>query len=233
MEVFYIFFILFIIAFSIAITLLIGKYSSLKTKMQRDNQENKKLFEEILSNSDTSVASTKIGPQGPAGPQGPSGPPGGFFTAAGPMICMANKQVATPTFGTKEASIVYLDDKHFSPIQYWFLVSNSNGSVSVKNKYTEKCLTTNQLGDIYSDDCSMNNSQQFNWGKNMQLSSLMNSGQCVTIEDYSRNANNSNNSFNLNTLSVAPGTNNGNVQRLKLSACSSSLNPNQTWYIGH
>ena len=69
--------------------------------------------------------------------------------------------------------------------------------------------------------------------RNMQLASSSQNGQCISIEDYNRTPNNSNNSFDMNNLIIQKGSNNGNVKRLKLERCSNSLNPNQTWYIGH
>ena len=226
-------FVIFIIIFSIALARISGKYQSLKKKVNEDETNYKKIFNDILSRNEVSQASTKIGPQGASGPPGPVGPAGGVFSASGPIVNMATKKVVTPTYGVKEPAILYLDEKQFSPIQYWYLVNNQNGSVTVKNKFTGKCLSTNQLGDIFSDDCNSTIQQQFNWMPNMQFSSLSQQNQCISVEPYSRTTSNSNNSYNLENLSVKKGSNNGNVSRLKLAPCSASLNPNQTWYVGH
>lgn len=173
------------------------------------------------------------GPQGVRGPQGPAGPPGGFYSASGPLINMANKKVGTPTFGKGIYSIVYLDDKHYSPIQYWFLENNKDGTVKVRNKYTDQCLTASNLGDVYSDPCRDNdNNQNFKWNSSMQLASQGFANQCISVQDYARNTNNSTNSYNYETLQAQPNSNVGTVQKMKLEACSASLNPKQTWYIG-
>jgi len=149
------------------------------------------------------------------------------------MINMATKKVCTPTYGKGFSSIVYLDEKHYSPIQYWYLENQSNGTVKVKNKFTNKCLATNNLGDVYNEDCSNNNNQNFTWGPTMQLASSGFPNQCVSIHEFTRNQNNSNNSYNIATLEAVPNSNVGNVLKLKLEPCSASLNPRQTWYVGN
>jgi len=182
---------------------------------------------------DSPNATMARGPPGIRGPQGPAGPPGGFYTASGPLINMSNKKVGTPTFGSAEASIIYLDDKNYSPIQYWFLENQKGGGVKIRNKFSDLCLTANSLGDIYSETCSdTNNNQLFNWGRNMQFQSQSFANQCIGLQDFTRSNSNSNNSYNYNNLEVAPNTNVGTVQKLKLEACSASLNPKQTWYVG-
>lgn len=222
-----------IVAAIIVGVVLGGKHQSTNNTIVENQDFNLKQFNEIQSKTDVANVSLKQGPQGVQGRQGPAGPAGGTYSGVGPLMCVGQKKVATPTFGTKEASIVYLDEKQYTPVQYWFLENNDNGTVTVKNKFTGNCLTVNKLGDIYSDTCRNDGNQQFIWSPTMQLSSVSQQNQCVSIENYERNATNSNNSYNLKDMTVKRGSNNGNVQRLKLSPCSSSQNLNQTWFVGN
>lgn len=210
-----------------------GRLQSSNNTIVENQDFNLKQFNEIQSKTDIENVSLKQGPQGVPGRQGPAGPPGGTYSGVGPLMCVGQKKVATPTFGNNEASIVYLDEKHYTPVQYWFLENNDNGTVSIKNKFTGNCLEVNKLGDIFSNPCKDDSNQQFIWGPNMQLSSISQQNQCVSIENYERNTTNSNNSFNLQNMTVKRGSNTGNVQRLKLSPCSSSQNLNQTWFVGN
>jgi len=212
------------------------KFNRMNEQAQENTRKQNSSIDELsrkLQTMGTSGGASR-GPQGVRGPPGPQGVPGGFYSASGPILNMATKKVGTPTFGNGFASIVYLDDKRYSPIQYWYLENQSNGTVKVKNKFTAKCLTANNLGDVYSDNCSSdNNSQNFTWGPSMQLSSSSFPNQCVSIQQFERNNNNSNDSYNYDNLQAKPRSNTGTVQKMKLEACSSSLNPNQTWYIGN
>lgn len=191
-----------------------------------------KKLEEIKLNSGAAGSALARGPQGVRGPAGPQGPAGGFYTASGPLINMSNKKVATPTSGKGGPSIVYLDDKHYSPIQYWFLENNTDGTVKVRNKFTDYCLTVNNLGDVFSDVCDKTNpNQNFNWQRNMQLSTPSFANQCVAISDFTR-SNYENNNYNYESLKAENKQATGVAQKLKLEACSASLNPKQTWYVG-
>ena len=222
-----------IISVIIVGVILAGRLESTNNKIDENEELNKKQFDEIQSHTGVANVSLKQGPQGTQGQRGPAGPPGGTFSGVGPLMCVGQKKVATPTNGTTESAIIYLDDKQYTPVQYWFLENNDNGTVSIKNKYTGNCMTTNDLGDIFSAPCRNDGNQQFIWGQNMQLSSVLGQNKCIGIENYERNPSNSNNSYNLSDLSVKRGSNNGNVQRLKLSDCSASQNLNQTWYVGN
>jgi pSer/pThr/pTyr-binding forkhead associated (FHA) protein len=56
----------------------------------------------------------------------------------------------------------------------------------------------------------------------------------MTIQqNFSRNSGNSTNNLDPTTGQALSNTNNGNVSRVALDACSSSLNPNQTWFVGN
>ena len=215
------------------IIILFGKQNNIQKEISKNNQTYLDQFNSL--NSKTSVENNllKMGPQGTQGPQGPQGPPGGTFMASGPIMSMASKKVVTPTFGVNIQAIAYLDDKQYSPIQYWYLENNPNGTVQIKNKFTQKCLNTNNLGDVFNDNCNNQQSQQFMWGQNMQLASVGQQGKCITTDSFTRNDSNSTNSYNLSNLTVQNNSNTGTVSRLKLAPCSSSLNPNQTWYVGH
>jgi len=199
--------------------------NELRTEIQQAKND-------LTSQVQAGLASAKMGLPGPVGQQGPIGPPGGIFASAGPLMCMANQKVATPTFGKGEQSIVYLDTKKYSPIQFWYLENKTNGTVVVKNKFTGKCLTANDLGEIYSDTCTNQQNQQFYWNPDMKLSSISKPNYCIALQDFARTSSNSFNSYNFRTLDQANGSATGTVSRLKLDLCSSSLNPNQTWYVG-
>ena len=177
----------------------------------------------------------KRGDQGPPGIQGPPGPTGGVHAGAGPLLCVGQKKVATPTIGTSPYSIIYLDDRRYTPIQYWTMQNNQDGSVSVVNKFTGNCMTTDNLGSVYSDTCGkpVPINQKFNWNPNMQLSSASQPGFCITIDNFARNTSNSNNSYDLDNLTEKKDSNNGSVSQLKLKQCSSSQNLDQTWWIGN
>ena len=114
--------------------------------------------------------------------------------------------------------------------------NNPDGSVSIVNKFTDKCMTADNLGSIYSNDCGkpVPDTQKFNWNKNMQLASISQQNFCVTIQDNSPiNTSNSNNKYDLDNLTEKKDSNNGNVSQLKLQSCSESQDLNQTWWIGN
>jgi hypothetical protein len=146
---------------------------------------------------------------------------------------MATKTVATPTAGKGLQSILYLDNKNNSPMQYWFLENNLDGTVSVKNKYSDRCLNTDGGNNVFSDVCRDNNDQKFIWNSQMQLLSKGQNGKCMSIQDFSRNTGNSTNNLDPTTGQPVANTNSGNVKRVSLDECSSSLNPNQTWFVGN
>jgi hypothetical protein len=189
----------------------------------------------IVSKQSQTLNSGIRGLHGPRGPSGPQGPPGMSYTAAGQLLNMATKTVATPTAGKGQHSIVYLDNKNNSPMQYWFLSNNPDGTVSVQNKYSNRCLNTeDNSSNVFSDACDLTkNTQKFVWNSNMQLLSKSQNGKCISIQDFSRNTGNSTNNLDPTTGQAVANTNNGQVKRILLDDCSSSLNPNQTWFVGH
>lgn len=210
------------------------KYDAYMEQDLRESKINKRMIE-VLQGKVMNLPAGNIarGPQGVRGPQGPMGPPGGYYTASGPLINMSNGKVGTPTFGKGEPSILYLDEKRYSPIQYWYLENQDGGKIRVRNKFTDMCLTANQLGDAYSDVCTANNNNQlFTWGPSMQLMSSGFNNKCVSVAPFQRDST-TNTSYDYATLQAKQNSNVGNVDKLKLETCSTSLNPKQTWYIGN
>ena len=212
-----------------------GKMRAMEAQIAESDKKN--LDNQNKANSANQIAANnmKRGDQGPPGIQGPAGPTGGVHAGAGPLLCVGQKKVATPTVGTSPYSIIYLDNRRYTPIQYWTMRNNPDGTVSVVNKFTGNCMTTDNLGTVYSDTCRnpvpMN--QKFSWGPNMQLSSSAKQNYCVTVDNFARNTSNSNNSFDLDNLTEKRDSNNGTVSQLKLSPCSASQNLDQTWWIGN
>lgn len=224
------------------IGIIIGAIALHKSNSSSEIEQLKKNIDEFTTTIQKLVASQAQslntgtrGFQGPPGPSGPQGPPGMSYSAAGQLLNMATKTVATPTAGKGLQSIVYLDNKNNSPMQYWFLENNPDGSVSVKNKYSERCLNTDGGNNIFSDACrNDNDNQKFIWNSQMQLLSKGQSGKCMTIEqNFSRNSGNSTNNLDPTTGQAVANTNNGNINRVALDTCSTSLNPNQTWFVGN
>ena len=209
--------------------------SSEITQLKKNFDEFKTSIESVVASQAQSLNTGTRGFQGPRGPSGPQGPPGMSYSAAGQLLNMATKTVATPTAGKGLQSIVYLDNKNNSPVQYWFLENNPDGSVSVKNKYSERCLNTDGGKNVFSDVCrNDNDNQKFIWNSQMQLLSKGQSGKCMTIEqNFSRDSGNSTNNLDPTTGQALKDTNNGNVNRVALDTCSSSINPNQTWFVGN
>ena len=207
--------------------------SSEVQQLQKDIDEFKTSVEKLVVSQAQSLNTGTRGLQGPRGPSGPQGPPGMSYSAAGQLLNMATKTVATPTAGKGLESIVYLDNKNNSPLQYWFLENNPDGTVSVKNKYSERCLNTDGGNNVFSDICKNDNTQKFVWNSQMQLVSNGQNGKCMTIQDFSRNTGNSTNNLDPTTGQALSNTNNGNVKRVALDTCSSSINPNQTWFVGN
>jgi hypothetical protein len=217
-----------------AIALSKNNSSSDVDKLQKNFDEFKTSIQKLVSSQAQSLNTGTRGLQGPRGPSGPQGPPGMSYSAAGQLLNMATKTVATPTAGKGLQSIVYLDNKNNSPMQYWFLENNPDGSVSVKNKYSNHCLNTDGGNNVFSDVCRNNNNQKFIWNSQMQLVSNGQNGKCMTIQqNFSRNSGNSTNNLDPTTGQALANTNNGNVSRVALDTCSSSLNPNQTWFVGN
>lgn len=212
-----------------------GENSKLNNKIQEQEKNSKKISENANSERQIAAKNMKRGDQGPPGIQGPPGPTGGVHAGVGPLLCVGQRKVATPTVGTSPYSIIYLDNRRYTPIQYWTMKNNPDGTVSVVNKFTGNCMTTDDLGTVYSDTCKipvpMN--QKFSWGPNMQLSSSAKQNYCVTVDNFARNTSNSNNSFDLDNLTEKKDSNNGTVAQLKLSPCSASQNLDQTWWIGN
>ena len=191
-------------------------------------------IQQVISSQEQSLNTGTRGLQGPQGPSGPQGPPGMSYSAGGQLLNMATKTVATPTAGTGLQSIVYLDNKNNSPMQYWFLENNPDGTVSVKNKYSNRCLNTDGGNNVFSDVCrGNNNNQKFIWNSQMQLVSSGQNGRCMSIQNFTRNSGNSTNNLDATTGQALQNTNNGNVSRIALDTCSASLNPNQTWFVGN
>ena len=237
-------FILIIVAGLIGIIgIIIGAIALGKSNSSSETEQLKKKFDEFTTTIQNLVASQAQslntgtrGLQGPQGPSGPQGPPGMSYSAAGQLLNMATKTVATPTAGKGLQSIVYLDNKNNSPVQYWFLENNPDGSVRVKNKYSEKCLNTDGGNNVFSEICSKkydNMNEQFIWNPQMQLQSKSQNGKCMTIQEFTRTTGNSTNSLDMTTGQPLANTNNGNVKKVALDTCSTSINPNQTWFVGN
>ena len=188
-------------------------------------------------NSAGSIAATnmKRGDQGPPGIQGPPGPTGGVHAAAGPLLCVGQRKVATPTVGTSDASIIYLDERRYTPIQYWTLRNNADGTVSVVNKFTGNCMTTNNSKAVFSDRCRnpVPLNQKFNWGPNMQLSSVDIPNFCVSVDSKFQMSNENMNKYDLDNMTEKPDSNKGAVSKLLLKQCGSTNDANQTWWVGN
>ena len=188
-------------------------------------------------NSAGSIAATnmKRGDQGPPGIQGPPGPTGGVHAAAGPLLCVGQRKVATPTVGVSDASIIYLDDRRYTPIQYWTLRNNPDGTVSVVNKFTGNCMTTNNSKAVFSDKCKnpVPLNQKFNWGPNMQLSSADIQNFCVSVDSKYPMSNENMNKYDLDNMTEKPDSNKGVVSKLLLKQCGSTNDANQTWWVGN
>ena len=188
-------------------------------------------------NSAGSIAATnmKRGDQGPPGIQGPPGPTGGVHAAAGPLLCVGQRKVATPTVGTSDASIIYLDERRYTPIQYWTLRNNADGTVSVVNKFTGNCMTTNNSKAVFSDKCKnpVPLNQKFNWGPNMQLSSVDIPNFCVSVDSKFQMSNENMNKYDLDNMTEKPDSNKGAVSKLLLKQCGSTNDANQTWWVGN
>jgi len=216
-----------------AIALGKNNSSSETEKIKKDFVDFTTSIQKLVASQAQSLNTGTRGLQGPRGTSGPQGPPGMSYSAAGQLLNMATKTVATPTAGKGLQSIVYLDNKNNSPMQYWFLENNQDGSVSVKNKYSNHCLNTDGGNNVFSDVCRNDNNQKFIWNSQMQLLSNGQNGKCMTIQNFSRNTGNSTNNLDPTTGQALSNTNNGNVNRVALDTCSSSLNPNQTWFVGN
>jgi outer membrane lipoprotein-sorting protein len=205
-------------------------------QLQKNMDEFQASIEKVVVSQAQALNSGTRGLQGPRGPSGSQGPPGMSYSAAGQLLNMATKTVATPTAGKGQNSIIYLDSKNNSPLQYWFLENNPDGSVRVKNKYSEKCLNTDGGNNVFSEICSKENNnmnEQFIWNSQMQLQSKSQNGKCMTIQEFTRTTGNSTNSLDMTTGQPLANTNNGNVKKVALDTCSSSINPNQTWFVGN
>jgi hypothetical protein len=202
-------------------------------QLKKDFDEFTDSIQKVVVSQAQSLNTGTRGLQGPRGPSGPQGPPGMSYSAAGQLLNMATKTVATPTAGKGLQSIVYLDNKNNSPVQYWFMENNPDGTVSVKNKYSERCLNTDGGNNVFSDVCRNDNTQKFVWNSQMQLVSSGQNGKCITIQEFTRNTGNSTNNLDPTTGQAMANTNNGNVKKIALDTCSSSINPNQTWFVGN
>lgn len=212
-----------------------GKVNKMNERVEAQEEQNKKLT--AGKNSADSIAATnmKRGDQGPPGIQGPPGPTGGVHAAAGPLLCVGQKKVATPTVGVSDASIIYLDDRRYTPIQYWTLRNNPDGTVSVVNKFTGNCMTTNSLNAVYSDTCKIPvpSTQKFNWKPNMQLSSVETPNFCVSVDSKFQMSNENMNRYNLDNMTEEDNTNKGTVSKLLLKKCEEVNDVNQTWWVGN
>jgi hypothetical protein len=212
-----------------------GQITAFEQEMKISNSQNTQNINNLKSMNEIAAKNMKRGDQGPPGIQGPPGPTGGVHSGAGPLLCVGQRKVATPTVGTSPYSIIYLDNRRYTPIQYWTMKNNPDGSVSIVNKFTGNCMTTDDLGTVYSDTCKvpLPPNQKFIWKPNMQLSSSAKQTHCITVDNFPRNTSNSNNSFDLDNLTEKKDSNNGTVAQLKLSQCSDSQNLDQTWWIGN
>jgi hypothetical protein len=189
-------------------------------------------------NSAGSIAATnmKRGDQGPPGIQGPPGPTGGVHAGAGPLLCVGQRKVATPTVGTSDASIIYLDDRRYTPIQYWTLRNNADGTVSVVNKFTGNCMTTNKENAVFSNKCDDKNvsaNQKFIWKPNMQLSSVETPNFCVSVKSNYPMSNENMNRYDLDNMTEKSDSNKGAVTKLLLEQCADGQKLDQTWWVGN
>lgn len=212
-----------------------GKVKAMNSKVAQQEAQNKKLAEQQRSANSIAATNMKRGDQGPPGIQGPPGPTGGVHAGAGPLLCVGQRKVATPTVGTSDAAIIYLDERRYTPIQYWTLRNNPDGTVSVVNKFTDNCMTTNNLKDVFSDKCKkpVPLNQKFNWKPNMQLSSADIQNFCVSVDNKYPMSDNNNNRFDLDNNSEKPNSNKGTVSKLILKQCGETNDLNQTWWIGN
>jgi hypothetical protein len=212
-----------------------GKMRAMNAKVTAQEEQNKNLSAKQSSADSIAARNMKRGDQGPPGIQGPPGPTGGVHAGAGPLLCVGQRKVATPTYGISDASIIYLDDRRYTPIQYWTLRNNSDNTVSVVNKFTGRCMTTNKYNDIYNAECKdpVPSNQKFNWKPNMQLSSVDIPDFCVSVDTKFQMSNENMNKFDLDNMTEAPGTNKGVVSKLLLKTCSDTNDINQTWWIGN
>jgi len=212
-----------------------GKVNKMNKRVEAQEEQNKKLT--AKQNSAGSIAATnmKRGDQGPPGIPGPPGPTGGVHAAAGPLLCVGQRKVATPTVGVSDASIIYLDDRRYTPIQYWTLRNNPDGTVSVVNKFTGNCMTTNNLNAVFSDTCKnpVPLNQKFNWKPNMQLSSAEIQNFCVSVENKFPMSNENMNRYDLDNMTEKTDSNKGVVSKLLLKQCGSTNDANQTWWVGN
>jgi hypothetical protein len=212
-----------------------GKMRTMEGKLAKQDEQNKDL--NAKQNSAGSIAATnmKRGDQGPPGIQGPPGPTGGVHAAAGPLLCVGQRKVATPTVGVSDASIIYLDDRRYTPIQYWTLRNNPDGTVSVINKFTGNCMTTNNADAVFSDKCKnpVPLNQKFNWGPNMQLSSADKQDFCVSVYSKYPMSNENMNKYDLDNMTEKPDSNKGVVDKLLLKKCGEVNDINQTWWVGN
>jgi hypothetical protein len=232
----FVFALLGLIAFGFAIKNL-GEVSRVSSTLSENQKKCSNDIQQANSDAQSAAINMKRGAQGPPGIQGPPGPTGGVHAAAGPLLCVGQKKVATPVTGTSPFSIIYLDDRRYTPIQYWTLRNNPDRTVSVVNKFTGNCMTTGtNTKDVYSDRCAnpVPLTQKFNWGPNMQLSSVAQQTQCLSVQNnFAMTNSNSNNKFDLNNMTEKQNSNNGSVSQLKLMECSQSQNLDQTWWVGN
>ena len=212
-----------------------GKVKEMNERVDAQEEQNKKLTAGKNSADSIAARNMKRGDQGPPGIQGPPGPTGGVHAAAGPLLCVGQKKVATPTVGVSDASIIYLDDRRYTPIQYWTLRNNSDGTVSVVNKFTGNCMTTNNLNAVFSDTCKnpVPLNQKFNWKPNMQLSSVETPNFCVSVDSKFPMSNENMNRYDLDNMTEKPDSNKGVVSKLLLKQCGSTNDANQTWWVGN
>jgi len=212
-----------------------GEVKKMDGKVRAVEAQNKILAEQQRSADSIAATNMKRGDQGPPGIQGPPGPTGGVHAGAGPLLCVGQRKVATPTVGTSDAAIIYLDERRYTPIQYWTLRNNADGTVSVVNKFTDNCMTTNNLKDVFSDKCKnpVPLNQKFNWKPNMQLSSADMQNFCVSVDNKYPMSDNNNNRFDLDNNSEKPNSNKGTVSKLILKQCGETNDINQTWWIGN
>lgn len=212
-----------------------GKMQTMNNKIKAQEEKNAELA--ASKNSADSIAATnmKRGDQGPPGIPGPPGPTGGVHAAAGPLLCVGQKKVATPTVGVSDASIIYLDDRRYTPIQYWTLRNNPDGTVSVVNKFTGNCMTTNNEDAVFSDKCKVPVplNQKFNWGPNMQLSSADKQNFCVSVDSKYPMSNENMNRYDLDNMTEKTDSNKGVVSKLLLKKCGEVNDINQTWWVGN
>ena len=96
-------------------------------------------------------------------------------------------------------------------------------------------MTTNNSKAVFSDRCRnpVPLNQKFNWGPNMQLSSVDIPNFCVSVDSKFQMSNENMNKYDLDNMTEKPDTNKGVVSKLLLKQCAEVNDINQTWWVGN